>query len=167
MFLLFVRIMHVPEFCTPVANQPKENGRYVSLLSVLMQPLSRGSVVSGYLSISSTFIDPALKHATSSDPFLPPIIDPRYYSNPADLELMVQGLKYVQKLANTEPLASLILKPADPRADQLSDEGLESYARSLLESAHHPVGTASMLPRKDGGVVSSELKVCAVSALGL
>ena len=75
---------------------------------------------------------------------------------------MVQGLKYVQRLANAEPLASLILKPADPRPDQLSDEGLERYARSLLESAHHPVGTASMLPRKDCGVVNSELKVRAV-----
>ncbi|KAG9126297.1 hypothetical protein FRC07_004035 [Ceratobasidium sp. 392] len=144
----FLRIMHVPEFCTFGASQPKENGRYVSLLSVIMQPLSRGNV-----------------HATSPDPLQSPSIDPGYYSNPIDLKLMVQGLKYVQKLANTEPLSSLILKPVDPAQNQLDDTSLESYARKLLESAHHPVGTASMLPRKDGGVVDSELKVYGVRNL--
>lgn len=72
---------------------------------------------------------------------------------------MVHSLKYVQKLANTEPLSSLILKPVDPRPDQLDEASLESYARKLLESAHHPVGTSSMMPRKEGGVVDSELRV--------
>lgn len=60
MILPFVRIMHVPEFCTPGASQPKENGRYVSLLSVVMQPLSRGGVVSDHFSALLIFVEPLL-----------------------------------------------------------------------------------------------------------
>ncbi|KAG8744762.1 hypothetical protein FRC10_009527 [Ceratobasidium sp. 414] len=78
---------------------------------------------------------------------------------------MVQSLKYVQRLANTEPLSSFISKPVDPKPDQLDEASLEGYARKLLESAHHPVGTASMLPREDGGVVDSELTVYGVRNL--
>ncbi|QRW00600.1 GMC oxidoreductase [Ceratobasidium sp. AG-Ba] len=143
-----LEIMHVPEFCTPGASQPKKTGRYVSLLSVIMQPLSRGSV-----------------HVISPNPYQAPAIDPQYYSNPIDLQLMVHGLKYVQRLANTEPLSSLILKPVDPSPDQLDNTSLENYARKLLESAHHPVGTVSMMPRKEGGVVDSELRVYGIRNL--
>jgi hypothetical protein len=72
---------------------------------------------------------------------------------------MVAGLKYAQKLANTQPLASLILKPTDPRPDQLTETEIENYAKTLLESAHHPIGTNSMIPREDGGVIDAKLKV--------
>ncbi|CAE6502450.1 unnamed protein product [Rhizoctonia solani] len=138
-----LEIMHVPEFCTFGASQPAENGRYVSFLNVLMQPVSRGSV---------------LKHASSSDPLRAPVIDPRYYHDRFDLEVMIAGLKYTQKLANTEPLASMIQGPVDPRPDQMNEPELEEYAKSLLESAHHPIGSNSMLPREDGGVVDYKLK---------
>ncbi|CAE7205845.1 unnamed protein product [Rhizoctonia solani] len=137
-----LEIMHVPEFCTLGASRPAENSRYVSFFNILMQPISRGSV-----------------HASSSDPLRAPVIDPRYYHDRFDLELMKTGLKYTQKLASTEPLASLIQKPVDPRPDQMNDPELEEYAKNLLESAHHPVGSNSMMPREDGGVVDSKLKV--------
>ncbi|CCO28849.1 hypothetical protein BN14_02847 [Rhizoctonia solani AG-1 IB] len=143
-----LEIMHVPEFCTFGAGQPAENGRYISFLNVLMQPTSRGNV-----------------HVSSSDPLRAPIIDPRYYHDRSDLEMMMAGLKYTQKLANTEPLASFIRKAVDPRPDQMGELELEEYARSLLESGHHPVGTNSMMPRADGGVVDSKLKVYGVDNL--
>ncbi|KAF8710398.1 Alcohol oxidase, partial [Rhizoctonia solani] len=143
-----LEIMHVPEFCTFEASRPAESGRYVSFLNVLMQPTSRGNV-----------------HISSSDPLRAPVIDPRYYHDRFDLEMMVAGLKYTQKLVETEPLASLIQKPIDPRPDQMGDEDLKEYAKNLLESAHHPIGSNSMLPREDGGVVDSKLKVYGVDNL--
>ncbi|CAE6487067.1 unnamed protein product [Rhizoctonia solani] len=143
-----LEIMHVPEFCTLEASRPAENGRYVSFLNVLMQPVSRGSV-----------------HASSSNPLRAPVIDPRYYHDRFDLEMMVAGLKYTQKLANTEPLASLIQRPVDPRPDQMNGPELEEYAKNLLESAHHPVGSNSMMPREDGGVVDPRLRVYGVANL--
>ncbi|GAB1517594.1 hypothetical protein RhiTH_000643 [Rhizoctonia solani] len=145
-----LEIMHVPEFCTFEASRPAESGRYVSFLNVLMQPTSRGNV-----------------HISSSDPLRAPVIDPRYYHDRFDLEMMVAGLKYTQKLVETEPLASLIQKPIDPRPDQMGDEDLKEYAKNLLESAHHPIGSNSMLPREDGGVVDSKLKVYGVDNLRL
>ncbi|KAG8758757.1 hypothetical protein FRC11_003125, partial [Ceratobasidium sp. 423] len=143
-----LEIMHVPEFCTLGASQPVENGRYVSFLNVLMQPVSRGSV-----------------HASSSNPLRAPVIDPRYYHDRFDLEMMIVGLKYTRKLTSTEPLASLIQKPVDPRPDQMDEPELEEYAKSLLESAHHPIGSNSMMPREDGGVVDPKLKVYGVDNL--
>ncbi|CAE6464486.1 unnamed protein product [Rhizoctonia solani] len=143
-----LEIMHVPEFCTFEASRPAESGRYVSFLNVLMQPTSRGNV-----------------HISSSDPLRAPVIDPRYYHDRFDLDMMVAGLKYTQKLVETEPLASLIQKPIDPRPDQMGDEDLKEYAKNLLESAHHPIGSNSMLPREDGGVVDSKLKVYGVDNL--
>ncbi|QRW27344.1 GMC oxidoreductase [Rhizoctonia solani] len=145
-----LEIMHVPEFCTFEASRPAESGRYVSFLNVLMQPTSRGNV-----------------HISSSDPLRAPVIDPRYYHDRFDLDMMVAGLKYTQKLVETEPLASLIQKPIDPRPDQMGDEDLKEYAKNLLESAHHPIGSNSMLPREDGGVVDSKLKVYGVDNLRL
>ncbi|KAF8758926.1 Alcohol oxidase [Rhizoctonia solani] len=109
-----LEIMHVPEFCTFEASRPAESGRYVSFLNVLMQPTSRGNV-----------------HISSSDPLRAPVIDPRYYHDRFDLDMMVAGLKYTQKL--------------------MGDEDLKEYAKNLLESAHHPIGSNSMLPREDGG----------------
>lgn len=40
-----------------------------------------------------------------------------------------------------------------------SDESLKEYIKQNLGCVFHPVGTASMLPREDGGVVDHELKV--------
>jgi len=39
------------------------------------------------------------------------------------------------------------------------DEAIREYVRNGLQPVYHPVGTAAMLPREDGGVVDSNLKV--------
>ena len=38
-------------------------------------------------------------------------------------------------------------------------EGLREYARMHCGPLFHPVGTASMVPREDGGVVDASLRV--------
>lgn len=38
----------------------------------------------------------------SSDPFDPPLIDPNYYSNPEDLEILKEGVKAAIALTQTE-----------------------------------------------------------------
>lgn len=117
--------------------------RYTALLSVLMHPLSRGSV-----------------HVTSSDPLTPPAIDPNYLSNEADLDMLTHIVKYVQGLFKTKPLSDLVKSQILPPRDVLEDDTkLREYIKDQCTTVFHPLGTSSMLPREDGGVVDKKLRV--------
>ncbi|KJK66944.1 GMC oxidoreductase [Aspergillus parasiticus SU-1] len=103
-----------------VSTRPTTN---VALLGVIQcHPLSRGSI-----HISSGTDDPDSK----------PEVDPRFYSNPVDIELMARHLRSLLQIA------------ASPTPQPFLD--------SL--TTHHSCGTAAMLPREQGGVVDQDLKV--------
>jgi choline dehydrogenase-like flavoprotein len=120
-----------------------------------MHPFSRGSV-----------------HIKSSSPFEKPSVDPRYLSAPVDLDLHVLSMKYIRKLnTTTEPLASVTracIKPdlswdaktSGTTTGQMDEqEAIKEWVRNGLQSMWHPVGTASMLRKEEGGVVDEKLIV--------
>lgn len=154
--------MHVPQFCTMAASSAKEKTPYLSILAVYMRPFSRGRVVSERMfiasDISSSDPQPYVllpQHASSADPSSPPTIDPGYFSNKADLQVMAQAVRFARKVVQTEPLASLVVAPTDPSPETLDDDAeLEKYIKTTLETAHHPTGTAAMMPRNMGGAWS-------------
>lgn len=105
-------------------------------------PLSRGSV-----------------HIQSADPASRPQIDPKYLTNPSDLDSMIRHVQHLQEI-----LCSVRLKPfidAPLRQDR------ETLARLVREAmaipTAHPCGTTVMLPRETGGVVAPDLKIYGVS----
>lgn len=120
---------------------------FASLGCIQAHPFSRGS-----------------SHITSADASAPPTIDPRYFSHPADLEFFARHVRDLNtRLRVTEPLAKY-LKPDGkrnhPDAFHVDDlEGAKKYALDTATSAYHQCGTAAMLPREQGGVVSPELVV--------
>ncbi|KAF8585254.1 GMC oxidoreductase [Ramaria rubella] len=129
-------------FVTP-GRTASPGSHYSSMTAGLMHPFSRGTV-----------------HISSPDPLAPPAIDPRYFSNPPDLDMLLHALKFVLKLYETEPLASLVRGRVVPTAkDTASDETLREYIKNSVKTRFHPIGTASMLPREDGGVVDASLRV--------
>lgn len=136
------------------------DGNYITIVTMLMHPFSRGDI-----------------HIASGNPTEQPRVDPRYFSHPIDIEMLARALLYVRKIAKTEPLASM-LKPGGrqipPLREETSrnsgatesssamDEDLEDarrVARERLFTAFHPSGTCAMLPREEGGVVDSRLRV--------
>lgn len=135
------------------------DGNYITIVTMLMHPFSRGDI-----------------HITSGDPTEQPRVDPRYFSHPIDIEMLARALLYVRKIAKTEPLASM-LKPGGRQIPPLReetfrnsgatessavDEDLEDarrIARERLFTAFHPSGTCAMLPREEGGVVDSRLRL--------
>lgn len=129
-------------------------GNYLSLGSMLLHPLSRGS-----------------SHVASSDSNVPPIIDPRYLSHPLDIEVYARHLMFIEVLAKTEPLASFLkangrrAQPGPNRGEVDTVEKAKEYIRATALSNNHPVGTCAMLPRDQGGVVDAELKVYGVDKL--
>ena len=53
----------------------------------------------------------------------------------------------------------------DPGMDTDTDAEWETYVRNNVFTFFHPLGTCAMLPKKDGGVVDSKLRVYGVENL--
>ncbi|KAI0672994.1 GMC oxidoreductase [Trametes maxima] len=136
-------ILPFPGFFVPSGLKPTPGSRYSSMVSTLLHPLSRGSV-----------------HIASAEPTAPPAIDPNYFSNPLDLQVLLNILKFTLKLYKTGPLGAAVRQQVAPNAEECSsDEALIEYIKNNCGCVYHPVGTAAMLPKEDGGVVDPSLKV--------
>lgn len=116
-------------------------------ISVLMHPLSRGTV-----------------RPKSTDPFELPAVDPRYLTHQADLDFLVEGLLFTRRLIKSDPMKEVGMTEITP-GPLLLEPALGPYIRASLTPAWHPGGSAAMLPRDKGGVVSPELKVYGVQNL--
>jgi choline dehydrogenase len=116
---------------------------FVSHLSVTLQrPHSRGQV-----------------RLATTDPAVQPEIDLNYLAHPEDLRRMVDGLRLIWRLSRTAPLAEFFGR-ALPRegimpTDTLlaSDTEAAAFARAIVTTIFHPVGTARMGPDGDDGAV--------------
>jgi choline dehydrogenase len=84
------------------------------------------------------------------------------------LELFSDGVLFVQDLATKEPFASKLKdngKAFHPGFEHLTKETVGEFCKAALTSEFHPIGTCSMLPEEDGGVVDTRLKVYGVQNL--
>lgn len=101
-------------------------------------------------------------HIVSSNPDHSLSIDPRFFSNPVDLEIMANHLLTLQKIPSTAPLSAFFKQdgqrlPPGPAITSL--ESARNYLRDNAVTTHHSCGTAAMLPRAKGGVVDQDLIV--------
>ncbi|KAJ6010314.1 CAZyme family AA3 [Penicillium sp. IBT 35674x] len=118
---------------------------YLSIVSVLNRPFSRGNV-----------------HLLSPNPKENPNFNPGFFSHPLDLELHARHVQWLETLAWTEPMASLL--KADGRRLQKSStnltlEAARELSRERIIAHYHVAGSTAMMPREMGGVVDSRLKV--------
>ncbi|KAK2052175.1 alcohol oxidase [Colletotrichum caudatum] len=130
---------------------PSRPENYITVMTILNHPFSRGTV-----------------HITGPDVAALPAWDPKFNSNPLDLELLARNVQFVEKIVGTEPFSSL-LKPGGRRIPDLKgDDGLEA-AREIVRqrqiSVFHVSGSCAMLPRGEGGVVDERLRVHGVKSL--
>jgi choline dehydrogenase len=115
----------------------------VGLLAVAtMHPFSRGSV-----------------HIQSTNPFLQPLINPRYCSNPLDCQVLVEALLFNNQLVDTISMRLLEPGPYAPFFSNATAETLMPAIQSGLRTEFHGTGTTSMLPLNLGGVVDTNLRV--------
>jgi choline dehydrogenase-like flavoprotein len=118
---------------------------------VLQKPLSRGVVT---LNITSPFSDP--------------IIDPRVFTNPIDLQVTLANLRFTRKWFQAPSQASLTPVEIIPGFNVTSDADLiEAIRMYSTPSIGHALGTCAMMPRELGGVVSPDLKVWGVKGLSV
>ncbi|KAK6849257.1 oxidoreductase [Apiospora arundinis] len=96
-------------------------------------PLSRGSV-----QLNTSAPDPAASE---------PIVDYRTLSNPLELEILTEFVRFTRAYHFNTSLAAYDPHELMPGVNVTSDEDIGAYIRrSLSPSEYHPSGTAAMLP---------------------
>ncbi|MFC4452867.1 GMC family oxidoreductase [Deinococcus sonorensis] len=100
----------------------REPGQFFSLGPVLVAPRSVGQIT-----------------LASSDPAAAPRIDPRYLSDPADLEALKNGIRLAREIAASGPLGQ-----ANAGEHLPGPAALDGYVRQELETLYHPTGSCRM-----------------------
>ncbi|KAI0314824.1 alcohol oxidase [Amylostereum chailletii] len=125
----------------PKLPEPKE--KYVTFTCLLNHPISRGTI-----------------HVASNDPLQQPKIDPHYCEEAYDILSLIEMLKFSRRLAQQEPLKSLLTGvEINPGFEYETDEQIADYLKANFNTTYHTIGSCSMLPHEDGGVVDNKLKV--------
>jgi choline dehydrogenase-like flavoprotein len=99
----------------------------------------------------------------SADPAAAPRIDPKFYDNPDDLEVMVKAFKITRRIMDAEPLAKW--RTAEMYSEGVqSDDEIRTILRNRSDTVYHPVGTARM-GTDEMAVVDPQLRVRGVEGL--
>ncbi|KAJ4291454.1 hypothetical protein N0V88_006050 [Collariella sp. IMI 366227] len=147
-YLLFPSQVLIPDVPTSMAHYitPVLPENYITVMTIINQPLSRGTV-----------------HITSPSITTPPTWDPKYNSNPLDLELLARAVQFVERLVDpATPFGGQVLKQGGKRQPEIRADSLDE-AREIVRqrqiSVFHVAGSCAMRPREDGGVVDEGLRV--------
>ena len=98
----------------------------------------------------------------SANPAELPIIDPQMLEHPKDIQAMLAAMKFVQRLAGTEPMSNYCGELFSPSPT----EDWEKFARSTYTSYFHGVGTCKMGPASHPEtVVDQRLRVHGIENL--
>jgi len=117
------------------------------LNAFLLRPRSRGTV-----------------KLASADRTVGPTIDPRFFSEPDDLEGLLRGVKLARRILEApafDPYRGVELLPG---ANVTTDAQLRDVIRRTAATAFHPVGTCRM-GHDDAAVVDPELRVRGIDGL--
>ena len=123
--------------------------RGFALMASVTAPGSRGSV-----------------RLASASPADPPLIDPGFLREPADLDRLAVGLGLVRTAAAHAAFTALGVTEAWPDPAVRASNGLRAWIRRTVGSYYHPAGTCRIGPRPDdGAVVDAELRVHGIDGL--
>jgi len=98
-------------------------------------------------------------HSVSNNPAEAPELDPGYFSQDIDLQLMLELFKRMRRIAQVAPFKDMIAKELNPGAEVQTDEQIISWIKATFSTIYHTIGACSMLPKDQGGVVDSSLKI--------
>ncbi|EIM88744.1 alcohol oxidase [Stereum hirsutum FP-91666 SS1] len=123
-------------------GSPTPDAKHVSLTVCINHPFSRGTI-----------------HINSSDPLEHPAIDPHYFEHDYDTQNAVEIVKFCRRLVEEEPFKSILTDETQPGPEKQTDQELAEWYKQNFFTTYHTVGSCSMLPREDAGVVDTKLKV--------
>jgi len=139
--------------CTLVPGQRGRDGRLFgwghgfSLSSALLRPKSRGEI-----------------RLASTNPVDRPIINPRFFDDENDLEVLKRGFKETRRLIYSPEFDPYRGAEVLPGPEIKDEEALSNWIRETAVTIFHPVGTCKM-GTDDSAVVDPELRVHGVDGL--
>jgi choline dehydrogenase len=83
-------------------------------------------------------------HIRSADPRVPPAIQPRYLSAPADRGTITRGLRLLRGIMSQAAIRRYIAEERVPGPQCESDADLLAYAREVGTTVFHPTSTCRM-----------------------
>lgn len=101
----------------------------------------------------------------SPDPLAAPRISMRAYDHPEDLAEMLAAVKWLRRIAATEPFAALVAEELRPGPEVQGDAALIADLRRRSGTVFHPCGTCRMGPDPASAVVDADLRVHGVPGL--
>ncbi|KAK0472980.1 alcohol oxidase [Armillaria novae-zelandiae] len=118
-------------------------GQYFAINTVVLCPLSRGSVT-----------------INNTNPLSPPVIDPAFFTHPQDIQVMRSAVAKAQ---------DFVKGPAwDGHIIRLVTNTTDNDIRNGITSIYHPLSTASMSPKgADWGVVDPDLVLKKVQGVSI
>jgi len=94
----------------------------------------------------------------SPDPLVPPAVDPNYLSDPRDLQVLMRGVRQVEKVMTSKALAGYNQGALMFDVANMDDEQLAAEIAQRADTIYHPVGTCKM-GRDEMAVVDPQLRV--------
>lgn len=139
-----LQLLMSPFIQSPLPLEVKHG--YIIFLA-LVQPQSRG-----HLQLRST------------DPREHPAIFANYFADPVDMQRLVEGVKVVRRLNQTQAFAPFYEQEVAPGQQVQSEAELVEYIRNNVQTFYHPIGTCKMGHEKLA-VVDEQLRVHGVEGL--
>jgi choline dehydrogenase len=125
---------------------PGPDGAYSIVFSAML-PRSRGTV-----------------RLRSNNPAARPLIDPRYYDDPSDVDVMAAGLRIAREIGQGNAYGPWRAEEVMPGNAVNDDEAIREYVRRSLLTFFHPVGTCR-IGDDDNAVVDTRLRVHGIAGL--
>jgi choline dehydrogenase len=140
-----IQFVDVPLHADSMAGPGMGHG-YTIVVS-LMTPFSRGSL-----------------RLASRTPGVPPVIDPAYYTDPRDLDIVAAGLRIARGIGAAPALARWRGGEALPGPEVRDPEDLRNYVRTNIRSYSHYAGTCA-IGTGERSVVDTSLHIHGTSNL--
>jgi choline dehydrogenase-like flavoprotein len=145
--------VHVLPWAYPSPNQDDASVRHdvdkrpaVTLLSTLIYPRSRGTL-----------------RLASTDPTAAPLIDPAYLADPADTEVLLDGMELIRETMATGGVGSDVVE-LHPGTSFTDRAALAREVPNRATTVYHPVGTCRM-GSDERAVVDPQLRVRGIAGL--
>ncbi|EED77894.1 hypothetical GMC oxidoreductase [Postia placenta Mad-698-R] len=129
------------ELCSVCSHSTIVIGKpYISLPIVISHPFARGTI-----------------HISSADPKAAPLIDPRYFEEETERDILLEGFKFARKISNTSPFKDLVVAEVLPGPEVTEDRQIVvfNHVITFIDSA----GSLSMMPQDKGGAVDPALRI--------
>lgn len=142
-----VQMQFLPLVYLDLMDRPIINRAGATINTCVTRPRSRGAVT-----------------LTSADPLAPVRIDPKYLSDPHDLETTLRGLQMARRIMASPQMRAFVAEEAMPGPSVSTAEELRAFIGAYGKTVYHPAGTCRM-GKGEMAVVDPQLRVCGCEGL--